>query len=63
MDKKFRQVCVCQNCGNEAAMDITCSLDDYEEAVEKKAKKEEIELKGSGVCLHCGNEADMIINL
>jgi hypothetical protein len=24
--KKFRQVCTCTNCGNDAEMEITCSL-------------------------------------
>jgi len=63
MDKKLKQVCVCKNCGNEAEMEITCSLEEFEDAVEKKAsKKEKVELKGSGTCSSCGNEADMIVD-
>jgi len=27
-EKKFKQVCECKNCGNEAEMVITCSLEE-----------------------------------
>jgi ribosomal protein S14 len=64
-EKKFKQVCKCENCGNEAEMMITCSLEDHEEhpaepspIPEKKGKA-----KGHTVCSHCGNEADMWIDL
>jgi hypothetical protein len=30
-EKKFKQVCKCENCGNEAEMMITCSLEEHEE--------------------------------
>jgi hypothetical protein len=65
-EKKFKQVCECINCGNEAEMMITCSLQPEEEnkplkVVEPKSedteKKEEI--KGHSVCSHCGGEADI----
>ena len=36
MTKKFKQVCKCENCGNGAEMELTCSLVEVEEA-EKKA--------------------------
>lgn len=32
--KTFKQVCTCQNCGNEAEMIVTCSLEPVEEAPE-----------------------------
>ena len=64
-EKKFKQVCKCENCGNEAEMMITCSLEEPEEkpiepstATEKKSKT-----KGHAVCSHCGNEADMWVDL
>ena len=64
-EKKIKQVCKCENCGNEAEMMITCSLEEHEEkptgsseASDKKGKT-----KGHAVCSHCGNEADMWIDL
>ena len=30
-EKKIKQVCKCENCGNEAEMMITCSLEEHEE--------------------------------
>ncbi|MBW2407871.1 MAG: hypothetical protein JRF17_10915 [Deltaproteobacteria bacterium] len=65
-EKKFKQVCKCENCGNEAEMMITCSLEEHKEehkeppptASEKKGKT-----KGHAVCTHCGGEADMWIDL
>jgi len=64
-EKKIKQVCKCENCGNEAEMMITCSLKEHEKismespAVPKKKSK----TKGHAVCSHCGNEADMWIDL
>ena len=64
-EKKFKQVCKCENCGNEAEMMITCTLEEHKEeheepstAPEKKGKT-----KGQAVCTHCGNEADMWVDL
>jgi len=65
-----KQVCKCENCGNEAEMVVTCSLPDGE-GVEKKgtsgpvtkAHTEAKRVKGKGTCSHCGNEADMWIDL
>jgi transcription elongation factor Elf1 len=63
-EKKFKQVCKCENCGNEAEMMITCSLEEHEAhptesstVPEKKGKT-----KGHAVCSHCGNEADMWVD-
>lgn len=64
--KTVKQVCKCENCGNEAEMVVTCSLVEQEEAkkeggsVEKTAPRH---VKGTGTCSHCGNEADMWIDI
>lgn len=67
--KEFKQVCTCENCGNEAEMVITCSLEDVQKqappaassgASEEKTAKQRV--KGSATCSHCGSEADMWID-
>jgi hypothetical protein len=64
-----KQVCKCENCGNEAEMVVTCSLPDVEvaekgaPAPEKKAHTKAKKVKGQGTCTQCGNEADMWIDL
>jgi len=69
MTKKLKQVCTCKNCGNEAEMEITCSLVEVETAEKKKAdhqheaNPEETKVKGTGVCTSCGNEADMWVDI
>jgi len=66
-EKKFKQVCHCKNCGNEAEMMITCSLEPEEEIpqVESKPGSKTIkkQTKGHSVCSHCGNEADIWLDL
>ena len=73
-EKKFKQVCECKNCGNEAEMEITCSLQDVDVAEnsdkttpivqsQPAEKQTEQRVKGQAVCSHCGNEADMWIDL
>ena len=64
-EKKFKQVCKCENCGNEAEMMITCSLEEHEEKpIESStAKEKKSKTKGHAVCSHCGNEADMWVDL
>lgn len=57
-EKKFKRVCKCENCSNEAEMVVTCQLEP-EEAPSGEEKK----LKGQAVCTHCGNEADMWIDV
>ncbi|MDJ0912307.1 MAG: hypothetical protein QNI95_02000 [Desulfobacterales bacterium] len=68
--KKVKKVCECKNCGNEAEMTITCSLEDVTETVsgqpdtDKAAEHQPHQkVKGTGVCSHCGNESDMWIDL
>ncbi|MFZ3047416.1 MAG: hypothetical protein WA151_16020 [Desulfatirhabdiaceae bacterium] len=59
-----KQVCKCENCGNEAEMEITCTLP---EAAPDKLKptaqpKKTSKIKGTATCANCGNEADMWID-
>jgi hypothetical protein len=67
--KTFKQVCTCQNCGNEAEMIITCSLEPDESTatvraahavVEKPAHKQR---PGQAACTHCGNEAEILVDI
>ena len=66
-EKKFKKVCQCHNCGNEAEMMFTCTLAPEEEEVQvpptPASKQEKKKTKAHGVCSHCGNEADMWIDL
>lgn len=67
-----KQVCKCENCGNEAEMVVTCSLPEVE-PVEKSAapaeagrvreQGEKKQVKGTATCSTCGNEADMWIDI
>ena len=67
--KKFRQVCNCENCGNEAEMIITCSLEPVEEdsrneaAAGKSVKQAHKKVPGHATCTHCGNEAEILVDL
>jgi hypothetical protein len=64
---KRKKVCKCENCGNEAEMEITCSLEASPEASaappQGEPTPETHRVKGHGVCAHCGNEADMWVDL
>jgi DNA-directed RNA polymerase subunit M/transcription elongation factor TFIIS len=69
-EKKFKQVCECKNCGNEAEMQITCTLETEESTATEPVKDQSAEkplpkkkVQGQAVCSHCGNEADMWIDL
>jgi len=68
--KKVKQTCTCENCGSEAEMIITCTLDEVHEhkaeaseadGAEDKATKQRV--KGSATCTTCGNEADMWVDI
>jgi hypothetical protein len=72
--KTVKQVCKCTNCGNEAEMTVTCTLEDAEPEVDNagdtgpassvsKAAGAHRRVKGTGTCTHCGNEADMWVDL
>ncbi len=71
--KQVKRVCKCENCGNEAEMLITCTLEpshaheekpggapDSKDAKTGAGKKH---VKGKGVCTSCGSEADMWVDL
>ena len=63
-----KQVCRCENCGNEAEMVFTCTLEDVEPSEKPKetktgeADQHSHRVKGSATCSHCGSEADMWID-
>jgi DNA-directed RNA polymerase subunit M/transcription elongation factor TFIIS len=68
--KTVKQTCTCENCGSEAEMIITCTLDeahehkaDAPEAEDTEDKAKEQRVKGSATCTACGNEADMWIDI
>ena len=67
--KTFRKVCTCENCGNEAEMIITCSLESVEEdsrkakAADKGAGKTRKKIPGQATCTRCGNEAEILVDL
>ena len=64
-----KEVCKCENCGNEAEMVVTCSLPDIDEAENgvsasepSKEPQAEKRVMGTATCTHCGNESDMWID-
>jgi hypothetical protein len=68
--KKIKQVCKCENCGNEAEMIVTCTLPEAEPqgpAAGSETARHHHEthqrVKGSATCSHCGNEADMWVDI
>lgn len=66
MKKEIKHVCECENCGNEAEMVITCSLDDHVKTDDVKpvvTKAEKGKVKGQGVCSSCGGEADIWLDI
>lgn len=59
-EKRFKQVCECKNCGNEAEMVVTCSLqEDREGATPRIVAEGQGKTKGHAICSHCGGEADI----
>ncbi|MCP4747455.1 MAG: hypothetical protein GY874_15130 [Desulfobacteraceae bacterium] len=60
-----KQVCKCENCGNEAEMVITCTLEEEEEKPKASPKStgDKKKVKGTATCTSCGNEADMWVDL
>ncbi len=66
--KNIKQVCRCENCGNEAEMNISCSWEDFEREERQKTaaggkNSGSHGVKGTATCSHCGNEADMWIDI
>jgi 5-methylcytosine-specific restriction endonuclease McrA len=64
-EKKFKHVCECTNCGNEAEMVVTCTLvEESPKAAEPKVvSKDEGKTKGHAVCSHCGGESDIWLDV
>ena len=69
-DIERKEVCTCENCGNEAEMVFTCSIPDFDDAEAKQSPAEpqkqsasKKRVKGSATCINCGSEADMWIDL
>lgn len=73
-EMKFNQVCECVNCGNEAEMLISCSLqENHANASPKEGHPEPVHPKivdegegksrGHAVCSHCGGEADIWLDV
>ncbi|WP_319521977.1 hypothetical protein [uncultured Desulfosarcina sp.] len=66
-EKKFKQVCGCKHCGNEAEMEITCRLEEDKAAdanLEPHVVPEEKgKTRGHAVCSHCGGEADIWLDV
>ena len=58
-----KQLCKCENCGNEAEMTFVCTLPDENEKTASEEKKSAQQVKGTATCTSCGNEADMWIDL
>ena len=68
--KKVKQVCKCENCGNEAEMVVTCTLEEADIAGPEKSAQAvpdhghaETRVKGTGTCTTCGNEADVWVDI
>ncbi|GAB6063891.1 hypothetical protein [Deferrisoma palaeochoriense] len=64
MDEKVirKEVCRCENCGNEAEMTVVCEVvpTEAQGAPEGPPKRRE---KRTFTCVSCGSEADMIVDL
>ena len=65
-----KEVCKCENCGNEAEMVVTCSLPEVvteDGAVSTSDPSRETESEKrvmvTATCTNCGNEADMWIDI
>ena len=67
-EKKYKQVCQCENCGNEAEMTITCSFIPEEDTAFRETASADApdtaegKVRGQSVCTRCGNEADIWID-
>lgn len=64
-EKRFKQVCECKQCGNEAEMVITCSLEEEKiaEAKPHVVPESKGKTEGHAVCSHCGGEADIWLDV
>ncbi|MFH1985392.1 MAG: hypothetical protein ABIL58_26445 [Pseudomonadota bacterium] len=62
-EKTIKKVCSCTNCGNEAEMAVTCTLESVAKKAPAAAAASGTKIKGHGVCTSCGSEADMWLDL
>ena len=58
-----KQLCKCENCGNEAEMTFVCTLPDEGRDAASDETGLPQQVKGTTTCTSCGNEADMWIDL
>ena len=58
-----KQLCKCENCGNEAEMTFVCTLPDEGQNEAAVEENKPLQVKGTATCTSCGNEADMWIDL
>jgi hypothetical protein len=60
-EMKFKQVCKCAHCGNEAEMLISCTLEEDLplSAAPVVVSEAEGRTPGHSVCSRCGGEADI----
>lgn len=60
-EKVIKRTCECKNCGNEAEMMITCTLEDSSDPATKPTVVPEGQgkIKGHAVCSNCGGDADI----
>jgi hypothetical protein len=65
VEKKFKQVCECKNCGNEAEMMVTCTLEEHpdEKSAPRIVPQSQGKTKAHAVCSHCGSEADIWLDM
>jgi hypothetical protein len=62
--KNFKHTCACINCGNEAEMMVTCTVDETpENTTPRVVAEKEGKTKGHAVCSHCGGEADIWLDI
>ncbi len=67
-EKQFKQVCQCENCGNEAEMVVTCSLspeasDSKPNVAHDHGADDGKQTKGHAVCSQCGNESEIWVDM
>ncbi len=63
-EAKFKHVCECQKCGNEAEMVISCFLPEERTAESPRIVPEgQGGTRGHAVCTRCGNEADLWLDI
>ena len=62
-ERVFKHTCECEKCGNEAEMEITCTIDAQQTESPKVVSEGQGTTKGYAVCSHCGGEADIWLDI